>query len=55
MIFMNSMSITVAKKVARYFKVGVNGSYMKRSHARTLQLSSKQSGYVLYTVLGIGF
>ena len=29
----------------------MNGSYMKRSHARTLQLSSELSGYVLYTVL----
>lgn len=28
-----------------------NGSYMKRSHARTLKLSTKLSGYVLYTVL----
>jgi len=28
-----------------------NGSYMKSSHARTLQLNSKLSGYVLYTVL----
>ena len=31
--------------------IAENGSYMKRSHARTLQLSSKLSGYVLYTVL----
>jgi hypothetical protein len=31
--------------------IAYNGLYMKRSHARTLQLSSKLSGYVLYTVL----
>jgi len=34
--------------------MGGNGSYMKRSHARTLQLSSKLFGYVLYTVLYTG-
>jgi len=28
-----------------------NVLYMKRSHARTSQLSNKLSGYVLYTVL----
>ena len=31
-----------------------NGSYMKRSHAQTLQLNTKLSGYVLYTVLVAG-
>lgn len=32
-----------------------NGSYMKRSHTRALQLRTKLSGYVLYTVLVAAF
>ena len=35
------------------FKLLHNGSYMKRSHTQTLQLSNKLYGYVLYTVLGV--
>ena len=37
--------------VRRLVLMQYNGLYMKRSHVRTLQLSSKLSGYVLYTVL----
>ena len=35
--------------------LAANGSYMKRSHVRTFQLTAKLSGYVLYTVLSAAF